>query len=258
MGLSIGTSSLGARGLDIEAMSLNVGTSFLGSGGLRTSALAALTPTQALVQSFQGTGLLDALLVFDPAHYTTPGSTPGVLVDALGGPITYTAPNTQATPTAVQDASGYTYASADGVDDTLIASANQTVAWICAVLRAPAAGWSNYGGVLDNTNGDPLALLMGGTTDFYTASSAPRGVRRDGVTLTAPYSLAPITDWMVVSVSTSQPTASLLDQLFAWNTNHVALQLAALAIRYTDPTSAQQSQIESLLTPMQQALLASA
>ena len=231
--------------------------------GGRAVSSAALTPTQALVRSFQAQpGLVDALLVFDPAHYTTPGSTPGHLVDALGGDISYDAPNTQATPAAVQDASGYYYALADGVDDTLIASAAQTVAWYCAVFRSPPGQttWSNYGPVIETTITDSAYDLgyfsPGGTSFLYN----PRSVRRDGIDLPdRPYNLAPITDWMVASIFTAQPTATSVLQIAGlYGGNFTTIHLAALAIRYTDPTADQQSAIEAKLTPVQQALLASA
>ena len=232
--------------------------------GGRAVSSAALTPTQALVRSFQANpGLLDALLVFDPAHYTTPGSTPGHLVDALGGDISYDAPNTQATPAAVQDASGYYYALADGVDDTLIASADQFLAWSCAVFRSPPAQntWSNYGAVIANSTGgagNQFGGVFHATGTDFDSNPYPLSARRNGVTLSTPYDLSPIAQWMVVSLEAvvrfTQGTA-----LFATEKSYFAkLHLAALAIRYTVPTASQRSQIEQLLTPMQQALLATA
>ena len=222
---------------------------------------SALSPTQALVASFAGTGLLDALLVFDPAHYSAPGNTPGVLVDALGGPIIYAAPNTQATPAAVQDASGYSYAVADGVDDTLVASATQTVAWYGAVFRSPGSVWNNFASIIDNSvnPGSRLGIMQQGGTYWVTGDglSTPRGVRKDEMNLGDPFDLAPITTWQMVSVSTHSPTTPIIAQLCGiYDVNFLSAHLAALAIRYTDPTADQQSQIETRLTPMKNALAA--
>ena len=265
MGVSTGNSNLGVSGLTTQAMALNVGTSNLGAGGLRTSGFASQTVTQALVASFRGTGLLDALLVFDPAHYMIPGSSPGALVDALGGPISYAAPNTQATPSVVAHSSGYFYAAADGVDDMLAASANQTVAYYCAVFRSPPnqTTWSDYGPPLDSSTTDGNqrfgALLRGSTTFDNNSSYTPRAVSRNGVVLSPYYDLSPITSFQIVSVSVCKPGVSQVVQMFSLgNTYFTRFHLAALGIRYTDPTADQQAQIESRMAPVRDALLASA
>lgn len=243
-------------------MGLSTGIPFLGSGGL--SVTGALTPAQTLVASFASSpGLVDALLLFDPAHYSAPGSTPGHLQDALGGPVSYTAPNTQATPTAVQDASGYYYAIADGMDDTLIASANQTVAWYCAVFRSIPAAWNEYAAPINTTDdrGDNTRRLgnvaLGATT--WDGNGGPRSVRKNGAPLSTPYDCAPITTWMMMTVLCQLPgaPASILQVMGNFNKRFLNAALAALAIRYTDPTSDQQLAIEARVRPMQQALFSS-
>lgn len=263
MGLSTGNSSLGARGLATAAMSLNVGTSSLGSGGLRTSTLAALTPTQALVASFQAQpGLVDALLLFDPAHYSAPGNTPGHLVDALGGDIYYDAPNTQATPTAMQDASGYCYASSDGVDDILTsATASTQIAWGMLVAR-----WTSFQGYFPTTmkydTGSDSGYIIRQSnldthfkagTSVYDANGAPSIV---GSTST----IAP-TMWSIVELGPIiAPYIGYPINLFgsAFQGRCAQLSCAAVAIRYATPTTVQRTAILNKLTVMQQALLASA
>ena len=150
------------------------------------------------------------------------------------------------------------------MDDTLIANANQTVAWYCAVFRSPPGQttWQAPAGILENATATSprLGIFQTGQTGYNEDDiSAPLAVTRDGVPLVAYYPLDPITEWMIVSVATHSPTASLVLGLFTLGgVFFMAAYLAALAIRYTDPTAAQQTQIEQLLTPMQQALLASA
>ena len=244
-------------------MGVSTGTFSIGTGGVRTGAITTQTVTQQLIASFQGTGLLDTLLVFNPNDYTTPGNSPGVLVDALGGPITYTAPNTQATPSVVAHSSGYYYASADGVDDTLVANTNQTVAYYCAVFRSPPGQttWNDYAAIIDRTdNTIPyLGLANPGTTSFFNATGyLPRSVTRNGTSLTSPFACSPLNVWQALLVGTGASTSSVPLQIFGVNSSRAQLHLAALGIRYTDPTSDQQTQIESRMAPVRDALLASA
>lgn len=226
----------------------------LGGGG------TTVPPTRALINSFVGTGLLDALLVPAPNLYTNTGSAPSVLVDALGGPIYYTSPSTDANTATVLDASGYTYLNANGTNNTLVASANQTVSYYCAVLRSPPGQttWSNYGPPLGIIGTSSIRdLFQPDSASFIDAGDfQPRAVSRNGTVLSAPYNLSPVATWMLISVHSIQQFSTVLE-LFDFNNSFpTKMHLAALGVRYSDPTSDQQTQIESRLAPMRDALLA--
>jgi hypothetical protein len=119
------------------------------------------------------------------------------------------------------------------------------------VFWSPAATWSSYGGVLEDssgTNTSPYSNRIGnfnlGTTS-YDSNGSPRFVRRNGVLLSAPFALAPITTPMIVTVSARNVASMILEMCTVAAAFFLQINLAALGKWSADPTSAQITGAES-------------
>ena len=216
----------------------------------------ALTPAQqfvaACLATVDGSPCGDDVLLFDADHYSVTGGI-GTLISAAGRSITWTAPSAAATNdlSIVTDASGpngLPYMASGGTAGTLVASANQTVAWYCAVFRSPPGQttFNNYGAIIEETTAvsHRLGYFNAGGTSMLENGSP---LYKNGTQLSsASSSLSPINQWMLLSVLTGHPSISQILQLLALeNTYFIKLHLAALAIRYTDPTADQQTALEA-------------
>jgi hypothetical protein len=212
-----------------------------------------LTPAQALINAWRSRGMTGILLP-TAQYYNAPLSAPGVLTDAINPANPYTAASAAGTPLWVNDGSGpkgVPYLSANGMNQTLIGAEAETCACYCAVFWSPAATWSSYGGVLEDssgTNTPPYSNRIGnfsfGATS-YDSNGSPRFVRRNGVLLSAPFALAPITTPMIVTVSARNVASMILEMCMVADSYSLQLRLAALGKWSADPTSAQITGAES-------------
>ena len=224
------------------------------SGGTGGTAIAkggntssVLTPAQQLVAAWASRGM-SAVLLPTTDYYTDPLNAPGTLTPAYTAsgftPISYTAQSAAGTPLLVNDGSGPNggpYLSANGMNQTLIGSAAETVDTYIAVCRAPGqTQYYDYGGPLQNLNpGSRLGYMAAGATVF--SESGP--VRRNGVALSlaaGAYDLSPIASWAILTIKTGHPLTSQVLQMFAIeNSFFPRLHLVAVGKWATAPTAAQ-------------------
>lgn len=76
-----------------------------------------------------------------------------------------------------------------------------------AVLQSAGATWGSYGSPYDRSDAvfGGYGILDSGATDWYSGV-LPIAVRRNGVNLSSPFSMAPINSPMVLGVDTNNPT----------------------------------------------------
>lgn len=232
----------------------------LNPGIVAASAGGSSDPLAAHVATLRTIDSGGKYILADPAHYAAGIGDAGVFADAFGSAFQYVAPNAMASPTPVQDStSSQWYASLDGADDRAIGSGTETVGTWIAVLRSPPAQttWSSYGSplsvysVVHGPYNTDAGYFGAGTTSFQDDGvPRPRSIRKNGTLLaTAFTSLAPITDWMVLTSFAGYPTTVRTMQIGCLEDTYFArLHLAALRIWPSDPTSDAIADTEAELT----------
>ncbi|MCF7675978.1 MAG: hypothetical protein K9M97_11585 [Akkermansiaceae bacterium] len=76
------------------------------------------------------------------------------------------------------------------------------------VLSAPAATWSNYGGFLGRGAGRASNYLTENANTVFHVNEYPLSVSRNGTALPSPFSLAPITEYMLVKITVNNGDTS--------------------------------------------------
>lgn len=129
------------------------------------------------------------------------------------------------------------------------------VAHVACVFRSPSAAFDDEGTVLGSTQySDSLQgglrpfIFRTGATDFWM-DPYPVSARKNGSALASPFDLAPINDFMVLSVAAAGPEKYRGYQVGASETiRDASLEIAEIVASYPMPSAAEVALIEDYLS----------
>lgn len=118
-----------------------------------------------------------------------------------------------------------------------------------AVFRSPTAVFNNYGtpvGAFSYTDGRPFLFEI--NTTYFHSNPYPGVVRRNGVVLSNPFSLAPLTSFMLVALDAAYPTNVRPYQIGGSESSYGAsLEIAEILIYDSVLSTTDQAKVENYL-----------
>lgn len=120
------------------------------------------------------------------------------------------------------------------------------------VFKSPNAVFNNYGGplgVINYGNGDQRPFIFENGQTYFHSNPWPLAVWQNGVAITAaPFNMAPITNWMILTVNTAYPTNSRAYQIGGSESSYLASLEIAEIIGYDNVLSdADRKKVEGYL-----------
>jgi hypothetical protein len=116
-----------------------------------------------------------------------------------------------------RETDGTPYITLDGVDDCYPIGTSGDQVTLSALFRSVPGAFSGFWGLAEMSgSGNPedrWGLFAAGTTQWHS-DPFPASVRLNGVALASPFNMGTITDWMVVTWVTNDPTESRTRSLF--------------------------------------------
>ena len=162
---------------------------------------------------------------------------------AVGTPSVGTGPNGQPV-VQFRNSGGADYLSVDGG----AFQARQ----VYTVFRSPIAAFNNFGNVFGSIPGQSRTFIFQAGQTYMHYNPYPEGVRKDGVSLAGPppagnFNMAPITNYMVLAVDTSSPTANRSYLIGRQDTYGCDLDIAEILVYSQALTLAQENQLGAYL-----------
>jgi hypothetical protein len=112
---------------------------------------------------------------------------------------------------------GTPYLDYDAIDDTQLCGTAGGQVVYTVLMRSKVTPFNTFYAPIDTVASVPLneywGFFQGGTTEFF-AAALPSSVRLNGSSLASPFNVAPVTDWMVLTIVTMDAVADHPKWLF--------------------------------------------